>query len=190
MLLGCSCSRSDRPFDVPIEKERAFFFGITNVRELFKGTLSAHAYFDKGNYATFSLGSSDAPYDSTPPVFVELHDGTVVDLNASEVVSFLMSKATAREPWTFDNWPKGTERLYFHPFQFFIKDNVFLGMSVTNDPRDFYYAVSEDGTKRKIIPQAPRIGTSKEHLRPIPFDAKDFLEVFGQPDRVVDSFTE
>jgi len=193
LVICCSCSRTDRPFDAPVEKEHAFFFGITNVRGIFKGSLSAHAYFSKAKYTTFSLGTSTIPYSGTPPVFVELHDGTVLDLTASDVVSLLIGKATAREPWKCDKWPDGTERLYFHPCQFFIRDNLFLGMHVTYDPEAYDYAVAENGTKRKIprynIP-APKIGTSKETLRPMPYDAHDFLEVFGQPDRVVDSFSE
>ncbi|MFO7871706.1 MAG: hypothetical protein R6V03_09780 [Kiritimatiellia bacterium] len=193
LLLCCSCARSDYPFDVPVEKERAFFFGITNVRELFKDSLVAHAYFDKDKYKVFTLGTSDAPYSGIPKVFIELHDGTVIDLTKPDVTSVLIQKATARAPWKSNVWKEGTERLYFHPFEFFIKDNQLLGMRVTYDPEAYDYSVSEDGTKRKFPRysiSAPKLGTSKENLHAIPFDAREFLEVFGQPDRVVDSFTE
>ncbi len=192
MILSCSKSNDELPFNVVVEKKRPFFFGITNVRMLFKDSLIASAYFDKTTYGTFCLGSPDAPYRGKPHLLIRLPDGSIVDLTSPDVISILESRATSRNPCidkfydaveaTSFAWPEGTETLLFFPYKFYVNNNILLGMDVA------YSSDTKDWNVDKGL--VPAIGTVSDNMKTRPSNAHEFSAIFGEPNRIVEWFTE
>ena len=200
VIISCSKPSEELPFDVVIEKKRPFFFGSTNVRLLIKGAFVATAYSDKCTYVTFSLGSPTMQYNGEPHIFIQLPDASIVDLASSEIVNILERKATARRPCRdkfvnridmgFLPWPAGTKQLELSSYKFYVNNHTLIGMTVTRHD----HFIDKKGTQQPLIPHygglPPKIGTCRTNMISIPFNAQEFGNVFGEPNRIIEFFSE
>jgi len=200
LIINCSKPSDELLFDVVIEKKRPFFFGITNVRLLIKGAFVATAYSDKCTYVTFSVGSPAIPYNGEPHIFIQLPDASIVDLASSDIVHILERKATARRPCRdkffnqidqeFMSWPAGAKLFELSSYKFYVNNHTLIGMTVTHHT----YFIDKKGNQQPLIPHygglPPKIGTSRTNMISVPFNAQEFVNVFGKPNRIIELFSE
>ena len=207
-LVLAGCGKIQTLNGVLIEKKQPFFFGLTCVRDILKDELLASAFGNKDRFTKIRVGSPAKPFTGDKAIYVRLPDSTIVNLAAPDCVSVIRKKAellnVCREGSIYDPLsdtfetkyvcPEGTQKFQiYRPYEFFVKNDRLIWMTITYDPDAYDFHIHDNGTKTKYKRYncpAPAIGCERDNLQSLPFTTAQFWSHFGRPDRIIESFQE
>ena len=212
-IVGCS---KDLPTDRTVIKKENTLFGLVNLRAYLNGNIkfTCRPINNGNNYSALYVGHPSQPYIGKPALRINLPDGTLLDLSASNVVQVLKQKlgregSDCSGTWFCDiggpfralheKWPSDTHELQFENRHFYVHGDQLIAFMVWF--RDYEKEVICDTTtyadghktveRRRNYGAIPTIGKSNEAQDyAFPLNQKQVIHVLGNPDKIVECFDE
>jgi hypothetical protein len=168
-----------------VRKENSFL-GITNTRKFHKGAFTAIARTPKEVFTIFLIGVPQKPYQGNQRIFLTLPDGSTLDISDPKTVEIIKKKSQMETSPSkvfnyadrkFYEWKEGAREIQIFPYFFIIDRQNLLGVRC-------YY----NSSKRPY--EVAAIGTKADNMYTIPLKYNDLTDIFGEPDKIVDSFRQ
>lgn len=184
-ILGILMFSPTRAGKTWIKKENSFL-GITNTRKFQKGSFTAIARTPKEVYTSFLIGVPQKPYQGSEQIFLTLPDGEILNISDPKAGEIIKKKSQIKTAPSkvfnyadskFYEWKEGATEIQIPPFFFIVDRQRVIGVRC-------YYSSS----KKSFV--APAIGTRADNMYPIPLKYNDLIDIFGEPDKIVDSFRQ
>ena len=211
-IVGCSKAP---PADRTVIKREDTLFGYANLRAYLNGNIkfTCRPINNGNNYRSLYVGHPSQPYTGKPAIRINLPDGSLLDLSASNVVQVLKQKrrggSDCSGTWFCDiagpyralheKWPFDTLELQFENRSFWVQGDRLLAFWVYF--RDYEKEVIYDTTthadgqktveRRKNDGAIPNIGKSDEaQVYAFPLTQDQVIHVLGHPDKIVECYAD
>lgn len=160
------------------------FLGYTNSRQIARDDVRFVSFGNKKDFSYVMIGAPDKYLDRNRDIFVELPDSSVINLTSFDATDIILAinpatssgkSAQYHGNWlTRPNlsWPADVISVQVAPYEFHIIEGVIVGLSILGLPG------------RENV----RLGVDINDMRSLPYSGLDFVQIFGEPTEIIDTF--